>query len=203
GQCVDVPRNCGDGLSCTNDSCNEEDGCFAVVTSGCLIDGACYADGAQTDDGCGVCAPQQSTTTWTEDPRNCNWGDIIQIATGGGHSCVLQADGRAACWGRGDLLGSGTSEERSPARWVRAPEGSADLQDGQQLALADGSHSCARLTGGSVVCWGRGGAGTVCTGKLGNGTSDDSLVPVYVSGFERELGEYRASSVCAGYHHTC
>lgn len=203
GQCVGVPRNCGDGLSCSADSCSEEDGCFAVVTSGCLIDGACYADGAQTDDGCRVCAPQQSTTTWTEDPLHCNWDDIIQIATGGGHSCVLQADGRAACWGRGELLGSGTSDARSPARWVRAPDDSGDLGGVQQLALADGGHSCARLTGGAVVCWGLGGAGTVWTGKLGNGTSDNALVPVYVSGFDPEIREYRASSVCAGFHHSC
>lgn len=203
GQCVGVARNCGDGLSCTADSCNEDDGCLSIVTSGCLIDGACYADGAQTADGCGVCAPQRSTSSWTPDASNCRWGEIVQIATGGSISCALQADGRAACWGYGELVGSTNAPERSPARWVREPDDSGELQGVRQLALAEGGHACARLSGGAVVCWGRGGAQTVWTGKLGNGTSNDSILPVYVSGFDPADRQYRASYVCAGYHHTC
>src|SRR5262245_37333251 len=32
---------------------------------GCLIDGACLPPAARAEDGCGVCAPDHSTTDWT------------------------------------------------------------------------------------------------------------------------------------------
>lgn len=68
GTCQGQTKDCDDGLSCTSDSCNSDNGgsCEHTVTTGCLIDGnTCVAAGdAQPGSPCMVCDPNQSTTSY-------------------------------------------------------------------------------------------------------------------------------------------
>jgi MYXO-CTERM domain-containing protein len=67
GACTGSPRDCGDGLDCTTDSCDETaDACVHPLTSGCLIGGACIADGAlDPSNACMACAPGSSTSVYS------------------------------------------------------------------------------------------------------------------------------------------
>ncbi|MDQ3030812.1 MAG: hypothetical protein M3Y87_00180 [Myxococcota bacterium] len=73
GACAGAARDCGDGLECTTDACDEDaDACTTTLASGCQIDGACVAEGA-TDpaDPCRRCDPTMSTdayVAWPEGP---------------------------------------------------------------------------------------------------------------------------------------
>jgi len=67
GACTGPARDCGDGLDCTADSCDETaDVCLHPLTSGCLIGGACVADGAlDPSNGCMACASGSSTNAYS------------------------------------------------------------------------------------------------------------------------------------------
>ena len=67
GQCVvSANRSCNDDLTCTNDSCDEvNDVCENVLTTGCLIDGACISSGARDSSDCQACVPGTSTSAYT------------------------------------------------------------------------------------------------------------------------------------------
>jgi hypothetical protein len=86
-----VPRDCDDGLACTADSCNEAAGrCDGALAAGnCLIDDACWAEGAANPaDGCRVCDPASATDGWSlapagtacEDGLFCTAGDLCDAA---------------------------------------------------------------------------------------------------------------------------
>jgi hypothetical protein len=69
GMCRGTPRACDDGRSCTEDFCDRASGrCGAGLRiDHCLIDGACYRDGARSPaNRCWVCRPARSTVRWTE-----------------------------------------------------------------------------------------------------------------------------------------
>ncbi len=76
-----VPLDCGDGLACTADSCNEPaQACDNVLIPGnCLIDGVCHAEGALNPaNDCEICDSVASPTAWTLRPENspCSDGDV-------------------------------------------------------------------------------------------------------------------------------
>ena len=102
---------------------------------------------------------------------------IAQIdARGDQHTCAVQEDGRALCWGRNAFgqLGDGTSTDRSRPAPVVAGDGDTALTD--VTSVASGYwHSCALLESGEVRCWGSNSAGA-----LGNGTTVASPRPVVV-----------------------
>ena len=60
------------------------------------------------------------------------------------HSCILDANGRADCWGNENRL------------WTQAPDGPSDV-----FTEIDGGfrHACARTTSGVVKCWGSNDSG--------------------------------------------
>jgi subtilisin-like proprotein convertase family protein/N-acetylneuraminic acid mutarotase len=60
-------RDCGDGLGCTTDGCDETgDVCTHVVTTGCLIAGTCVPAGAADPaNPCAACQPATSTTAYS------------------------------------------------------------------------------------------------------------------------------------------
>jgi len=73
----------------------------------------------------------------------------VTVAAGGLHSCMLNAEGRAYCWGwndRGQLGAGGANSVATPL---------AVAGDVRFVAIAAGlSHSCAVARGGAAWCWG-------------------------------------------------
>jgi alpha-tubulin suppressor-like RCC1 family protein len=96
-------------------------------------------------------------------------GEIVQIASGGAHSCVVYKDGTFICWGvcgvgqcgypgGGDI---GDSPNDFPLLPISLPDPVTEL------ALGD-LHSCALTDEGNVYCWGEGDLG-----RLGYGNTND------------------------------
>jgi len=111
------------------------------------------------------------------------------IATGAAHTCAIDEDGQAFCWGRGDegQLGNGGMADSATPVAITLPAGT------QLGAISAGTaHTCAVDGGGNAFCWGRGS-----DGQLGNGSRAGSPTPVAVPG----LAGLRA--IAAGDAHTC
>lgn len=115
--------------------------------------------------------------------------NIIDIATGGNHSCALRNNGTMHCWGRNSQgqLGDGTTNERLvPVAVVGLPAGATAITAGE-------SHTCARFANGNLACWGRNDRG-----QLGNGTNTEQRTPTLVTDLAALTVE-----VVAGFGHTC
>ena len=111
------------------------------------------------------------------------------LAVGGDHSCALMQSGALKCWGRngsGELGNGTTSGAPTPVDAV----GIGGIVAG---VAAGGAHTCVRLQGGAVKCW-----GSNSNGELGNGTTNQSSLPVAVSGIASG-----ATSIGAGSGHSC
>ncbi len=112
----------------------------------------------------------------------------VSVAAGGYHSCAIDTDGNASCWGRASngQLGDATTLTSSPQ--LVSTDGYTSVTSGTR-------HTCARnTTVGVIECWGEGS-----DGQIGNGSFVGTAGPVTVSG---TLG---ASTVLldAGDRHTC
>jgi alpha-tubulin suppressor-like RCC1 family protein len=81
-----------------------------------------------------------------------------QISTGTWHSCAIDAEAKALCWGRnfGGALGNGSNAEKSFA----PPTPVVDLSSAAEIR-AGGSYTCVRSTDGAASCWGLVVSGTV------------------------------------------
>lgn len=113
-------------------------------------------------------------------------GDVVQIASGAGHSCALHADGQVTCWGDGPDGQLGREDAHADGEYAVAIP---DLTGVTELA-AGLDHTCA-LRDGDVLCW---GANDV--GQLGS-SGGDTFAPSVVE----DLGE--VVSIGAGGTGTC
>ena len=126
---------------------------------------------------------------------------IVQIATGGSHSCGLNSNGNVHCWGigaTGNLGNDGTSTSDHPVLVVDG-DGSSTALGGIVQVSSVAAHTCAVNSSGNVYCWGYG-----TFRQLGDGGSSDSDHPVAVidgSGSTTPLGSI--AQVAAGEFHTC
>ncbi|XYI03952.1 RCC1 domain-containing protein [Sorangium sp. So ce1128] len=103
---------------------------------------------------------------------------VVAIATGEAYTCALTTAGGVLCWGgeRGLL-----------------PVAVSGLSSGV-VAIATGkAHTCALTTAGGVLCW-----GVNWSGQLGNNSTEDSPVPVAVSGLSSGV-----VAIATGGEHTC
>ncbi|MFN8444230.1 MAG: hypothetical protein U0175_25835 [Caldilineaceae bacterium] len=115
--------------------------------------------------------------------------EVIDIASGQVHSCVVLKSGGVKCWGgsyQGQVGGNSYPFRTTP---IDVP----DLASGVQSVVGGGYHTCALTTIGTVKCWGGGNQG-----QLGNGSSGDSTIPVTVTGITSTV-----IAISAGSGHTC
>jgi alpha-tubulin suppressor-like RCC1 family protein len=126
--------------------------------------------------GCESSVLEPGTPAWYRD-----------LAVGATHTCALDADGRAWCWGGGTLgqLGSTASGDRHVPVRVNTPTVFTSITAGH-------SHSCAVALDGSAWCW-----GWNQYGQLGLGQAGGVSGPVEVS------GGHRFVTLSAGWYHTC
>lgn len=99
--------------------------------------------------------------------------DAVAIAVGHKHSCARSQGGSISCWGWNEVgqLGYGTAGYQTNKT---TPTPVVGLTTAVELA-AGGSHTCARLQGGSVECWGNN-----VDGQLGDGTRTHRSTPTRV-----------------------
>lgn len=109
------------------------------------------------------------------------------IAAGITHSCMLDAEGKASCWGNNESgqLGDGTFDTRVVPAAVSGDFRFSFVASGQ-------GHTCAISREGPAYCWGANDGG-----QLGDGTTTPRSAPVQVTGSTT----YR--QVRTGRAHTC
>lgn len=116
---------------------------------------------------------------------------FTRITAGLAHTCALDADGQAHCWGADFSGQGGDGGQVDDVLHVPTPVAGG-------LAFADlsagGSHTCGLATGGAAYCWGSQG-----DGRLGNGRDDLSGQSEPV----RVLGGLAFTSVAAGSRNSC
>lgn len=109
------------------------------------------------------------------------------VSAGGTHTCAIDVDGVAYCWGLADngQLGDGGTGSRAYAAAVAA--------DAEFVALSAGrAHTCGLAAGDVLYCWGSNGRG-----QVGDGSTADQPLPV-------PIGDGLAfAQVSSGTHHTC
>ncbi|SVB61851.1 uncharacterized protein METZ01_LOCUS214705, partial [marine metagenome] len=123
-----------------------------------------------------------SGTTYLGDDSS---NKITAVAAGFHHCIALATDGTIYAWGSNDegQLGENSTTDRStPVKVLEgAYSGTTYLGDNSSdkiTAVAAGySHSAALATDGTVYAWGRNDEG-----QLGNSSTDDSTIPVKVTG---------------------
>jgi alpha-tubulin suppressor-like RCC1 family protein len=111
------------------------------------------------------------------------------VSTGAVHACGVTTDGAAYCWGwewSGEL-GHGSMRDTA-----LTPEAVAGGLTFASVSAGFDFYSCGLATGGQAYCWGRNEFG-----QLGNGSTEDSAVPVPVS------GGLTFAALSTGGSHTC
>jgi alpha-tubulin suppressor-like RCC1 family protein len=95
----------------------------------------------------------------------------VAITSGDEHTCALDAEGTAYCWGLNAYgqLGTGDTRDRSMPTAV-----SSDIRFASLIAYGD--HTCGLSLVGDVYCW-----GLNSTGQSGGGTTENRLRPGPVS----------------------
>lgn len=182
--------------SCINPS-SRSTNCYPVSSSGkLLIDGSSPYSGGRTN---------KDRWLSVNDPSSVSF--VVQVSTGGQHTCVLMSNSRIKCFGLGSdgQLGYGSTESLGDqlgemGNALPFVELGADRYVMQ--VAAGGAHTCALLDNSQVKCFGRN-----THGQLGYGDSDnrgddpnemgDSL-PFVDVGSNRSV-----MKVAAGGQHTC
>lgn len=115
--------------------------------------------------------------------------DVVQIAAGHTHTCVLTSDSAVLCWGDNSdgQLGNGSTADSS------TPQPVSGLSSGVSAIAAGQMHTCALVDSGAVLCWGANE-----NGQLGDGSTTDSIVPATMDNLPDTI-----TAIAAGQMHTC
>lgn len=123
--------------------------------------------------GCADTAPDKPTYIAT--PTLVNGGKTFVDITGGDfHTCALQADGQAFCWGINTQGQSGNAVSGNAG--VNQPTSVIGGFTFSSIS-AGGAHTCGILLTGFTSCWGNN-----VGGQLGNGGTIDRFEPSPISG---------------------
>lgn len=130
---------------------------------------------------------------------------VVQVSSGGDHTCAIFNDGMLYCWGKNDMgqlgIGSNTNQSAPVSVMSKLPAGAKAKQVSAGLM-----HTCAVVSvpSGSdqVYCWGKND-----NGQLGNGitlpvttvNSQNRNVPTAVANPSGAV----PTKVSAGFAHTC
>ena len=124
---------------------------------------------------------------------------LTQVSTSGwNHTCSVDSDMKAHCWGEGvnGALGNGsTNNKYTPAEIDMS--GALAGKTIKQVSVGDWN-TCAIASDDKVYCWGYG----VSFGDLGNGTFSQSNVPVAVS-TSGVLAGKKIKQVSVGFENVC
>eukprot|EP00004_Rigifila_ramosa_P022231 TRINITY_DN6037_c0_g1_i4.p1 TRINITY_DN6037_c0_g1~~TRINITY_DN6037_c0_g1_i4.p1 ORF type:complete len:550 (+),score=144.01 TRINITY_DN6037_c0_g1_i4:118-1767(+) len=130
-------------------------------------------------------------------------GSVVQVASGRDFNCVLLADNRVQCWGRGSSgqLGNGAvSLLRSPGAAFALPAAAS------KLSLMDAT-ACALYQSGDLACWGYSFYGQVGTGFVQNVVSQVTALNLGGSVYSVATGKYHGCAFlvtgdfkCWGYN---
>ena len=99
---------------------------------------------------------------------------FVAVGAGYAHSCAMESDSTAYCWGDGSLLGDGSFNGISPT--PRAVTGGPFATTDSALGVGQ-EHTCALTSTGAALCWGHNNVG-----ELGDGSTIDRTTPAQVSG---------------------
>lgn len=104
--------------------------------------------------------------------------DAVALDVGERFACAVRVTGAVVCWGYNENgeLGDGTTTSSNVPIEVLGISGANDASSAVAVSVGE-RHACALLVDGAAKCWGNNESG-----ELGNGTTDDSTVPVAVSG---------------------
>jgi len=116
--------------------------------------------------------------------------NFVQVVAGEAHTCALDENGAAFCWGENNVgeLGAGLDGWDFINRPVRVAGGHSF----RKLAAGHFGTTCGVTTDDDLYCWGYGNSA-----NLGNGDDIHSRVPVKVA------GDLRWKDVGVGTWHTC
>ncbi|MEX1367243.1 MAG: hypothetical protein AB1Z98_29220 [Nannocystaceae bacterium] len=166
------PIECGNGIiepgePCDDGNDDELDACLptcelATCGDGLVWSGVEECDDADLDDddGCHL---------------DCTLTQLVAVAAGGNHNCVLVDDGDVRCWGNGNngRTGYGTTENFGDDEPAGAA-GVVSLGGPVAQVIAGIGHSCVRYPEGTVRCFGRSAEGQLGYGVPGD-IGDDEL----------------------------
>lgn len=167
GSCTLLPKNCEDGLACTVDVCDEQDGKCAhkLPPTKCLIDGFCAQAGDKKpgSSGCELCQPDIDPENWTAKAGTCVIaGKCYESGTENPEVSCQVCDASASgdswsvksghCWIGAECFVSGQNPSGGASCAVCKP--SAD-----KLGWSGTPGTCAVATGGSVTCLKKGDPG--------------------------------------------
>ena len=125
--------------------------------------------------------------------------NVLQVSSGGQHSCALTLAGGVKCWGNGNngrLGNNASSHENNPVDVDSSDGVSSNLGSIAQVSTG-GKHTCALSFNRGVKCWGNGDSG-----QLGNKGNTDQDAPVDVK-LENNSNLSSIVKVSSGKNHTC
>ncbi len=135
------------------------------------------------------------TRCYAEDERHPQ--EVVDLASGRWHSCVVLRDRTVRCWGWNydGQLGDGTRSGHNAPIVVQGLRDIVEVRAGWDF-------SCARTSGGAVHCWGENDYG-----QLGDGDRHTRATPVSVVGVrdarQITVGETHACALRAGGAVSC
>ncbi len=148
-----------------------------IRSGGTLV---CWGDGPYSENGNNVYADQYS-------PVGVNGGGTWKdVSLTGGHVCAIKSDDTVWCWGDDGYgqVGNNAALAGQPIPTAISTGGAwSQIQTfwGWWTSLsgsnAEGSHSCALKSDGTIWCWGRNNYG-----QLGNNTTSNKAIPTTLNG---------------------